>query len=287
MTILITGATGSLGHATIDYLVKESTSSHISILARDIKKTDDLPSKGIDVRIGDYNDLPSMLHAFKGVDVLLLISTNAVTDRLDQHRNAIDAASDCGVKHIVYTSMLKASEKSSFEGAVDHYHTEEYLKGKGIAYTIFRNSIYAEVIPMLMGDALQTGNWYYPAGDARVNFVARQDIAKAIARVLMNPDPHRNKTYEITSGASYTFTEIADLITGITLKPVVYSAISPDAMREGMKQAGMEASLISLIASGAEGIRKGEFDITDDSLGMLLDRKPADLKDVLPGLLGG
>ncbi|SHN44020.1 SDR family oxidoreductase [Chitinophaga sp. CF418] len=280
--ILLTGATGHLGRYTMEYLMTKNITSPIAVMARDAS----LNWNDIDVRMGDYNDFPTLVHAFKGVDTLLFISTNATENRLQQHANVLRAAKENDVKHIVYTSMLNASETSTFEPAIDHFHTEELLKQTGIPYTIFRNAFYGEIIPMLMGDALQTGTWYYPAGNAKVNFVARKNIAEALANVMANPAMHKNKTYEIASRTSYTFSEIAGLLSSITDKPIVYIPISLETMRQGMQQSGIPLALINLIVSGADAILKGETDITDDCLEMLLDRKPLDLKDYLPELLG-
>ncbi|WP_343670139.1 SDR family oxidoreductase [Chitinophaga sp.] len=280
--ILLTGATGHLGRGTLEYLQIKNIAD-IAVMARDAS----LKWNDIDVRIGDYNNFTSLLHAFKGVDTLLLISTNATEHRLQQHANALRAAADNRVKHIVYTSMLKASASSTFEPAVDHYHTEELLKQTGIPYTIFRNAYYGDIIPMLIGDALQSGTWYYPADNAKVNFVARKDIAEALANVLVNPTMHENRTYEIASPNSYTFSEIAGLISSIAGKSIVYTPISLETMRQGMQQSGIPPALINLIISGADAILKGEADITDDTLEMLLHRKPLDLKDYLAELLGG
>lgn len=281
--ILLTGATGHLGRITLKHLQSKNIAAGIAVMARDAS----LKLNGIDVRTGDYNDFTSLLHSFKGVDTLLLISTNATEHRLQQHANALRAAQENRVRHIVYTSMLKASASSTFEAAVDHYHTEELLKQTGIPYTIFRNAYYGDIIPMLIGDALQSGTWYYPADDAKVNFVARKDIAEALANVLVNPTMHENRTYEIASYTAYTFSEIAGFISSITGKPIVYKPISLETMRQGMQQSGMPPALINLIISGAGAILKGEAAIADDSLEMLLHRRPLDVKDYLGELLAG
>lgn len=279
--ILLTGATGHLGRATIEYLQRKNIASDIAAIARDAS----LKWGGVDVRVGNYDDFTSLLHAFKGVDTLLFISTNAIEHRLQQHANVLRAAEENRVRHIVYTSMLKASETSTFEAAVDHYHTEELLKQTGIPYTIFRNAYYGDIIPELLGDALRSGIWHYPADNAKVNFVARKNIAEALANVLANPIMHKNKTYEIASPTAYTFSEIAKLITAIIGKQIEYIPISLESMRQGMQQSGMPSALINLVISGADAILKGEAAITDHSLEMLLHRKPLDLKEYLGELL--
>ena len=72
--ILVTGATGHLGKATIDFLLQKGISpDNISALARSAEKATDLQTKGINVVIGNYDDYASLSAAFNGVDKLLFI----------------------------------------------------------------------------------------------------------------------------------------------------------------------------------------------------------------------
>ena len=47
--------------------------------------------------------------------------------------------------------------------------------------------MYGEAVPQLLGNALQSGTWYFAAGNARNNFVSRIDIAEALANVISQP----------------------------------------------------------------------------------------------------
>src|SRR5882757_507505 len=130
--ILITGATGHLGKATVDFLLEKTSAAQLAVMVRDSAKAAAFASKGIGTRQGDYSDYASLEKAFDGVDTLLLISSASMDNRFEQHSNAIKAAVKNNVKYIVYTSMLRASPASKFLPAVDHYQTEVYLKGTGI-----------------------------------------------------------------------------------------------------------------------------------------------------------
>jgi NAD(P)H dehydrogenase (quinone) len=286
--ILVTAATGHLGTATIDFLLKKNTpASQIAALVRDEKKAAALSAKGIGLRTGDYFDTASLENAFQGVNTLVFISSGTIENRVAQHENVVKAAKAAGVKNIIYTSVLKASDTLKFIPAIDHYHTETALKTSGIPYTIFRNTFYVEVLPMLLGGALESGQWYYAAGDAKANFASRVDMAEAIANVAKDASAHANKIYEITSGQSYSFHEIAGVITKAVGKQVNYVPVPLEALKDGMKQAGVPEPYIPMYASIAEGISVGDLDATDSALEKLLQRKPADLKDYLPQLLNG
>ena len=85
--ILITGATGHFGKATIDHLLKKGISAHtIAALVRDEAKATELKAKGIQIRLGDYNNYASLQSAFAGIDKLLLVSSSDLQDRLKQRK---------------------------------------------------------------------------------------------------------------------------------------------------------------------------------------------------------
>ena len=285
--ILITGATGHLGGATLDFLLKKKNSNSIVAMARDSVKAATLKTKGIEIRIGDYNDYDSLLQAFEGVNILLFVSSASPesAERRQHHINVINAAKEKKVKHVVYTSVLNASDTAKFLPAIEHCHTEQYLQQTGITYTIFRNTMYAEAVPQLLGNALQSGTWYFPAGNAKNNFASRTDIAEALAAVISQPLLHQNKVYEIASGHSYSCGEIAAMISHHTGKPLIYNTISLDMMKKEMEKIGIPEAIIAMVSSGVEAIDAGEFDITDTSLENILGRKPADLKDYLKMLV--
>ena len=207
------------------------------------------------------------------------------SERRQHHINVINAAKEKKIKHVVYTSVLKASDTAKFLPAIEHFHTEQYLQQTGITYTIFRNTMYAEAVPQLLGNALKSGTWYFPAGNAKNNFASRTDIAEALATVISQPFLHQNKVYEIASCQSYSCSEIAAMISQNTGKPLIYNTISLEIMKKEMKKAGIPEAIIAMVSSGVEAIDAGEFDITDTSLENILGRKPADLKDCLKMLV--
>ena len=100
------------------------------------------------------------------------------------HRNAFQAASRAGVRHLVYLSFLGASPQSKFPMSRDHFLSEQYLKQTGIPSTILRDSLYLDLIPEMFGE---TGVMRGPGGPGcggRVSWVSREDVAHVIAAAL-------------------------------------------------------------------------------------------------------
>src|SRR5262245_25229277 len=160
-TILITGAAGQLGQRIIYHLLETEKVPAAKIIAatRDPAKLADLAAKGVITRKADFDDAASLESAFKGVDRLLIISTDALAVpgvRLKQHKAAVDAAAKAGVKHIAYTSM-PSPDKSLVTFAPDHLGTENAMKATDIPYTIFRNAWYMDNYLHGMPHNLQSG----------------------------------------------------------------------------------------------------------------------------------
>jgi NAD(P)H dehydrogenase (quinone) len=124
--LLVTGATGHLGKSVVKQLLKFTTPENIAILARNSAKADYFRSKGIDMRIGDYDDFLSLGKALIGIDKVLLISGTDPFTRLQQQINVIDAAQNAGVKHVVYTGVsIKNPDNSANMFLIQsHFRTE-------------------------------------------------------------------------------------------------------------------------------------------------------------------
>ena len=107
--ILVTGATGSLGRGVVTNLLSQNQcKNNVHALARSEEKAAPLKAKGVDVRIGDYDDYDSLLNAFKGIETLYMVSGTDVSKRIGQQDNVIKAALKAGVSHIVYIRATSA-----------------------------------------------------------------------------------------------------------------------------------------------------------------------------------
>lgn len=282
--ILVTGATGGLGKAVVETLLKEGGAHQISVVVRDPAKAADLQAQGVTVVPGDYNDYASLTRAFTGIDKLLLVSGNDIPNRVPQHTNVIKAAQAAGVKHLAYTSFQRRTEDGSSAVAFvaeAHLATEKLLKESGLTYTILKNTLYLDVLPQFMGpQVLETGTIYLPAGTGRGSFASRHDMGAAAAAVLTGTG-HENKTYEIASNETYSFADIAKLLSDLSGKPVHYVSPTAEEFGTALAQAGVPAEGIQMATAFSTAIAQGEFDLPDSTLEKLLGRKPESAADFL------
>ena len=291
--ILVTGATGNFGSKAIAHLLKKGVPANdIAALARSKGKTKSLEEQGIDVRIGDYDDVDSMVRAFTGIDQLLLVSSSdrgAIENRTRHHINAITAAKEAKVKHVYYTSFVRKeghenSAIASFQNA--HMETERFLKESGLNYTIFQNGIYQEMILAFAGDKLaQTNTILFPAEHGRATWVLREELAEAAAQVLTT-EGHENKSYVLTNTVAIGFERIAAYISETLGKDIKYTVPDVKTFSENLKESGVPDMYINMMTMWGTAIAEGTMDIEDSTLELLLGRKPASVQEFIRKIYG-
>ncbi|WEK35078.1 MAG: SDR family oxidoreductase [Candidatus Pseudobacter hemicellulosilyticus] len=282
--ILITGATGPLGKAVTERLIALQGPAALSVLARDPAKAADLQAKGVTVLQADYNDYNSLLQAFTGISKLYFVSGNDIAHRIPQHENVVKAATEAGVGHIHYTSFQRRTEDGSSPIAflaAAHLHTEQLIRASGITYTILKHSLYADFLPMFLGNqVITTGQLFFPAGEGKGAFAVRQDMAEAGAAVLASSG-HENKAYEICGSHAYSFAEVAEILSELAGKKIVYTAAEPAAYAELLTKAGAPEMAIQAGVGFGQAIAQGEFDFPDDTMERLLGRPAFSLREIL------
>ena len=278
-TLLVTGAAGQFGRLALEALIA-ATSDKIVAGSRDPAKLADFAARGVETRRIDFDDAASLEAGFKGVDRLLIISSDALDRRLQQQQRAVAAAVQAGVKHIVYTSMPKPEPGSAIVFAGDHYGTEQAIKASGIPYTILRVSWYQENLKMALPNALKSGQWFSAAGQGKVSHIAREDAAATAAAVLASTSD-ASATYDLTSDEAFTTEEIAELASKATGKPLTVVHISDEQLIAGLESHGVPAGMARFIACFDTNTRLGGTVGPTDAVRKLTGRTPRKLATYL------
>lgn len=282
-TIFITGASGQLGRLVIDKLLARGASrSRIIAGSRSPEKLDDVAARGVEVRKADFEDGPGLSEALRGVDTVLLISTellDAGGHRVWQHRNAIAAATKAGVKRIAYTSVPNP-ETSLLHFAPDHVDTEAAVRDTGLPFLIFRNGWYQENLLLGLPTALQSGRWHTSSSGGRTTYIAREDIADAIAAAIVNP-PAESKIYTLTGPDSLSMEEVASLAADATGKPLTVMNVTDDQFEQGLKAAGVPEVFATVMVSSEKAAREGGLAVATNDAVQLTGHPQKSLADFL------
>jgi NAD(P)H dehydrogenase (quinone) len=224
---VISGASGSLGGKITARLLETIAPENLTLVTRTPEKLDALKQCGVTVHAGDYNNPAALERAYAGGDVLMMISSMAVTERIPEHRNAINAAKKAGIKHIVYTSTAGIHPQNPTLSASDHIVTEDDLRRCGIGYTIMRNACYAEVFPTVAAQpVLRSGEWVQVEGNGKLAPISKDDIAQTAVACLLDPARHNGAVYEITGPDLVSFRDIAAMTSEVYGVPIQYRSVS-------------------------------------------------------------
>lgn len=284
--ILVTGATGHFGNAAINFLLEKGVSAKdLTALVRAKESAEQFTKRGIHTVVGDYDDYPSLVAAFKGVDQLLFVSGSDIGKRLLQHEHVVKAAVAAGVKHVVYTSFQRRNETETsplWVVAQSHLQTEKWLKESGIAYTILKNNLYMDFVPAFVGEkVLETGVVYLPAKDGKVSAALRVELAEATAAILRTPSAHVNKIYDFTHSEAFTYQQVADIISSQTGKKITYVSPSAEEYAQTLAKFGVPQDMIGVFAGFAVAQAVGELDVVSKDLENILGRKPTSIREFL------
>jgi uncharacterized protein YbjT (DUF2867 family) len=274
-TVLITGATGSVGSALVPELRRRGVPARAFV--RDPKRAEEILGEGVDLAVGDLSEPESIRRALEGVERLFL-ACGAVPGQLEYETNAIDAAAAAGVQRIVKLSAAGAEIGSPLAFWDWHARIEQRLRDSGVPAVVLRPSTYMTNLLGSAGAVMFTGKLFVPAGAAKVAMVDPRDVAEAAAVALME-DGHEGETYVLTGPEAMTYDEIAARLSEATGHTVEFVDVTEDHAREAMLDAGMPQYLVDFLVRRFGALRGGIEAQTTDTVRRLTGREPRSLAD--------
>jgi NAD(P)H dehydrogenase (quinone) len=284
MALIVTGAAGRLGRRTAELVLETRAPDRLILVTRDPDAIADLSLQGADVRFGDFDRPESLPEAFAGGERMLLISATELERRVAQHRAAILAAVAAGVGHVIYTSGLSPAPPNPAAVAASHHATEQALLASGLAWTVLRNSLYAEYQVAEAAAAIATGTLVHNRGEGRVAYVSREDCAAAAAAVLL-ASGHESRAYDVTGPESFGAADLAALYGRLGGRSVEAVPVDDESFVAGLVgNAGADDHLkygAELVASFGRSIRSGFMASCTDAVATLAGRPARTLDAVL------
>ncbi|HET7607215.1 MAG TPA: NAD(P)H-binding protein [Gammaproteobacteria bacterium] len=287
MKVVITGGSGQLARRVAELLLVKIAPQDLIVTTRTPARLRSLAERGVVVRQADFAAPQTLRGAFAGAGRMLLVSATDLGLRTAQHRAAIDAAKAAGVRHVVYTSGLRPEPPNPAVVAPSHYATEQALMQSGLAWTILRNSLYADYQIPEGSQAIAAGALVHNRGAGKVAYVARDDCAAVAAAVLVAAG-QAGKCYDVTGPKAYAAAELAALYAELGGQPVVERCVSDAELVAGIvgKAEGDDHLRYGaeLVASFGRSIREGYMDARTAHVEKLTGRAPKSLRQVLEPL---
>jgi len=217
--VLITGATGNVGIEVISALDKIEHQLEIFAGARDtLSEKNKLTNFKVKCVKFDFTNIDTFLPAFQNIDILFLLRPPQISDVKKYFGPLIETAKKSSIKHIVFLSV-QGVENSKI---IPHHKIEKLIVDSKIPYTFLRPAYFMQnFTTTLRNDLVNNHRIYLPAGQAKFTVIDAEDIGSVAARVLIEPQKHINKSYDLTNNETLTFSEMAEKISlgvGKTIK---------------------------------------------------------------------
>jgi NAD(P)H dehydrogenase (quinone) len=276
--IAITGASGGIGRRVAARLGAVHRAQRL--IVRDLAAAPAVVGADI-VQIGPagYRDTAGMVAALRGTETMLLVSGRESENRVVEHAEAIQAAVEAGVRRIVYTSFLRAEADATFTFAQDHWRTEELIRETGLAFTFLRDSQYLDYVPLLVGeDGVIRG----PAGEGRIAWVSRDDVADVATAVLRaEGGEHDGQTYDVTGRESHTMAWAAEQLSAVTGADIKFRNQGVQAAYESRAHLPAADFEIDGWVTSYVVVGTGEMDVVSDTVERIAGHPAQDLPDWL------
>ncbi|MGJ4970194.1 MULTISPECIES: NmrA/HSCARG family protein [unclassified Bradyrhizobium] len=180
MTILVTGATGTVGRRVVEQLVRRG--ADVRALVRDPGKAK-LPA-GVQIAQGDLLDVDSLRGAFSGVSTLFLL--NAVTpDEFTQALIALNLVREAGIERIVYLSVIHGDVYVNVPHFAGKFAVERMIEQMGLNATILRPAYFMNNDLTIKDVVLGYGVYPMPIGAKGLAMIDVSDIGEIAAIELI------------------------------------------------------------------------------------------------------
>ena len=273
-TILVTGATGTVGREVVKQLsmfdgdIRVRAGVHSVIKGENLKR---LP--GVEIVEMDFEDQESLHAAFTHVDKLFLITPFA-KDQVHMAKALVDEAKETGVKHIVKLSAMGADSEPGIQLGRWHREIEKYIEDSGIAYTFLRPSSFMQNFVNYNADTIKReGKIYMPTGNGKVGYIDARDIA-AVGVEALTGEGHEGQIYELTGPDAISNGEAAHILSEVTGKQVEFVDVPGDAARKNMVEHGTPDWMADAMMELYDVYKAGYSNQVFDSVQAVTDKKP-------------
>ncbi|MEB1530065.1 SDR family oxidoreductase [Xanthomonas sp. WHRI 7945] len=235
MTILVTGATGTVGRQVVEQLVKRG--ADVRALVRDPAKAK-LPAS-VDIVQGDLLDVDSLRGAFSGVSTLFLLNA-VVADEYTQALIALNVARTAGIERIVYLSVIHSDVYVNVPHFAGKFGVERMIEQMGLHATILRPAYFIDNDLSIKDVVSGYGIYPMPIGNKALAMVDTRDIAEVAAIELIRREqsavPLPLDRINVVGPDTLTGADVAAIWTDALGRPIAYPGDDTAGFEQNLRQ---------------------------------------------------
>ncbi len=235
MTILVTGATGTVGRQVVDHLVRRG--APVRALVRD-PSTAQLPAE-VDVVQGDLLDVDALRAAYAGVSTLFLLNA-VVADEYTQALIALNLARDAGIDRIVYLSVIHSDRYVNVPHFAGKYGVERMIERMGLHATILRPAYFIGNDLTIKDVVTGHGVYPMPIGHRGLAMVDTRDIGEVAALELLrrarSATPLPLERINLVGPDTLTGPDVAAIWSDVLGRPIAYPGEDTAAFEQNLRR---------------------------------------------------
>jgi uncharacterized protein YbjT (DUF2867 family) len=178
---------------------------------------------------------------------------------LEATANFAQAASEAGVQAVVNMSQISARREAKSDAARQHWIAERLLDRTSMVTTHLRPTFFMEWLTAFLVRGDGEARYRLPLADVRHAPVAAEDQARAIAAILLNPEPHDRQVYPLFGAEELSWFDIAAKIQQTLGIPVRYEPIDIPTFAAAVAAAGGSAHIVQHLSNVTQDYRDGVF----------------------------
>ncbi len=285
--ILVTGAAGRVGAVgrTVTELLLRQGKSVRAMVRNEDERAQALRSQGAEVVMGNLLDLDSMHRAIAGCETMYF-GMSISNEYLAATVNAAAVAKHYGVKAFINMSQMTVSQMSITETTTSpqhklHWLAEQALNWSGLPVVHVRPTVLLEGFFLVFtAESVRDSNQIrLPLGEGKTSPVAVEDVARVIATLLANPQPHIGRIYHLTGPQSENMDFYAREYSLALGRAITYEDVPVEPWRDWLLERGLPVHLVSHLVAMADLHRAGRYDRRSDDVRLLTGQPPVSVQE--------
>jgi uncharacterized protein YbjT (DUF2867 family) len=244
-----------------------------------------LRALGAEVVVGNLLDLDSMHRVIAGCETMYF--GMSVSDAyLTATVNAAAVAKHHGVKAFINMSQMTVSQMSITETTPSpqhklHWLAEQALNWSGLPVVHVRPTVFLEgfFLTLTTDSVRESDQIRLPFGEGKTSPVAVEDVARVIAALLANPQPHIGKIYHLTGPQSENMHFYAQEYSKALGRTITFQDIPVEPWRDELLKRGWPVHLVKHLATMGDLHRAGRFDRMSEDVRTLTGQGPLSVQE--------
>lgn len=273
--IMVTGALGNVGGYVAKYLIKNNQ----DIVLADINKEELIKKYGDNCEVAyfDFTDEFTYEDALKNVECVFIMRPPHLGKPEDLKPFIECLKRKKEIKMVSFLSLIGIENNP----IPPHYKIEKYIEKAELPYCHIRPSFFMQNISGVHAFEIKHfNNILVPVKKALTSFIDAEDIGELIAKVLSEPEKHRNKAYSITGQEAIDYYEVANILSEELGRKINYINPKPSFAKEyWIKIRGLDKNYSSVMGMLYMMTRMGTAKKTTNTFEEIMGKKPQTFRE--------